>query len=88
MKITSTFCFYVNCSKDKIPRVRCNFLINAEMILSCVRRECTNMVKKKSPVTSVFSSGNQATFVASGGWLHWCIFGGNRSYLLQKQLDR
>jgi hypothetical protein len=33
---------------------------------------------------SVFSAGNQATFVASGDWPHWCIFGGNSSHLLQK----
>jgi hypothetical protein len=59
MKITSKCCFYVNCSKDKIPRVRCNFLTYAEMILPCVRRECTSMAKKKSPVTSAFSSGNK-----------------------------
>jgi hypothetical protein len=31
-----------------------------------------------------FSSDDQATFVASEGWPHWCIFGGNCSHLLQK----
>jgi hypothetical protein len=34
--------------------------------------------------TGVFSSSHQATFVASGGWPHWCIFEGNCSYLQQK----
>ena len=38
--------------------------------------------------TSVFSFGNQATFVASVGWPRWCISGGNSSHLLQKLKEK
>jgi hypothetical protein len=34
--------------------------------------------------SSVFSSGSQATLVASGSWPRWFIFGGNSAHLPQK----
>jgi hypothetical protein len=86
----------------KIPKDACNTMdllqYNGEWIQCleevstiCIGASLYNLfvltLSKYYP-TSVFSTGDQATFVASGGWPRWCIFGGNSPHLLQKYLDR